>query len=190
MNIYTKTPQIVLGFHGCEEKVALDVLNNREKHLFASTKSYDWLGSGIYFWLNDPVRALEWAKHKKKEKPAVIGAIIDLGFCLNLAERDCIESFKAGYEILSKKYDVNEMQNRLPDDGGFSLLRPLDCAVINLTCSMLESEGMTVDSVMGYFQESQPAFPGAGFREKSHTQICVRNNKKILGYFLPRIENL
>ena len=190
MNVYTKTPQIVLGFHGCEEEVALNVLNNRDKHLIASTKSYDWLGNGIYFWLNDPVRALEWAKQKKKDKPAVIGAIIDLGFCLNLAERDCIQALKTGYELLGNQYNLAEMQNKKPDDGGFSLLRPLDCAVINFTCSMLKEEGLEVDSVMGYFQESKPAFPGAGFREKSHTQICLRNNKCILGYFLPRMEDL
>jgi len=28
--------------------------------------------------------------------------------------------------------------------------------------------------------------PGAGFKEKNHIQICVRNRNCIKGYFLPR----
>lgn len=188
MNIYTKAPQYVLGFHGTDQDTVDNVLKQLDKNLKPSEQKYDWLGKGIYFWLNDPVRALEWAKHKKKEKPAVIGAIIDLGTCLNFAERECIEAVRSGYNLLKEVVDITEYKNDKPDAGGFNLRRPLDCAVINYTCENLEKNGMLVDTVMGYFQEDEEAFPGAGIRKKSHTQICVRNSFKILGYFLPKMD--
>ena len=59
--IYQRSPQMVLGFHGCDRAVAAKILQSRSEHLKASKNSYDWLGTGIYFWLNDPQRAYEWA---------------------------------------------------------------------------------------------------------------------------------
>ena len=41
------------------------------------------------------------------------------------------------------------------------------------------------DSVRGMFQEGSEPYPDAGFREKNHIQICVRNLECIKGYFLP-----
>lgn len=195
MNIYTDRAAYVLGFHGCDQSVADKVLNSHSEHLKPSENDYDWLGSGIYFWLNDPVRALEWAKVAQArnpnniKKPAVIGAILDLKVCLNLLERDCIDTLKEGYSLFKDAVSISkDLQNKTPDKGGFHLLRYLDCAVINYTYSILESKGMPFDSVMGAFQESSPAFEGSDILEKTHIQICIRNKDCILGYFLPRDE--
>jgi len=49
---------ITLGFHGCDRKVGEKILAGPQKHLKVSTNPYDWLGSGAYFWENDPARAL------------------------------------------------------------------------------------------------------------------------------------
>lgn len=51
--------------------------------LVPSNNDYDWLGSGIYFWENNSLRALNFATELKNtvgrnsriEKPAVVGAI-------------------------------------------------------------------------------------------------------------------
>jgi hypothetical protein len=37
-----------------------------------------------------------------------------------------------------------------------------------------------------YFYEGDELYPNAGFREKDHIQICVRNPNCIKGFFLPR----
>ena len=59
--------------------MALKAVLNMEP-LHPSANNYDWLGSGIYFWENDPIRAFEFAKEVKKcEEPFVGGAIINLG---------------------------------------------------------------------------------------------------------------
>lgn len=79
-------------------------------------------------------------------------------------------------------------ENKLPDEGGFNLFRPLDCAIVNHAVEMVKREGFDYDTVYGYFQEGADAYEGAGIKEKSHIQICVRNPNCIKGYFLPRIK--
>ena len=190
MNIYVDRPQFVLGFHGCEEDTRDKILKSPKEHLRPSTNTYDWLGTGVYFWLNDPQRAMDWATRKDKDglqklkKPAVIGAIIDLKKCLNFAEYECTNILNEGYEIFKQNNNIENYHNNTPDDGGFNLIRPLDCAVINFTCELFGKNSF--DTVMGYFQESGTAFPGSDIRKKSHIQLCVRNKDCILGYFLPR----
>ena len=45
---YVSYPSYILGFHGCDKEVALDVLNGHSK-LKGSKNLWDWLGHGIYF---------------------------------------------------------------------------------------------------------------------------------------------
>ena len=39
------------------------------------------------------------------------------------------------------------------------------------------------DTVFGVFDEGAAAYPGAGFKEKTHIQLTVRNPDVIIGYF-------
>jgi hypothetical protein len=65
-------------------------------------------------------------------------------------------------------------------------LRELDCAAIqSLHKSIKENKEKEFDSVRGVFWEGKRLYPNAGFREKNHIQICVRNIDCIKGYFLP-----
>lgn len=99
--MYTSRTGLVLGFHGTDESIVSSVLRG-ERDLKASENSYDWLRNGIYFWDNSPSRALAWAEELSKrpkskiKKPAVIGAIIDLGYCLDLLDYQKPFAFKGG----------------------------------------------------------------------------------------------
>jgi hypothetical protein len=151
------------------------------------------LGHGIYFWENNPQRAFEWAveleKRGKIKEPAVIGAVIDLGYCLNLLESNSIQLLKQGYEILCKSHENSNKAMPINRQIGNSidlLLRDLDCAVIKTIHGFLEvSKEKPYDSVRGMFMEGPEIYPNSGFREKSHIQICVINTNCIKGYFLP-----
>ena len=92
--MYSKRSNLVLGFHGCDKSVRDKVISNKD-YLRNSSNDYDWLGHGIYFWENNYDRALEYAKYIKNnpercnskiDNPSVIGAIIDLGYCLDLLD--------------------------------------------------------------------------------------------------------
>lgn len=178
--LYQKRSQFVLGFHGCDKEVAMKILNSSDNHLKYSKNDYDWLGDGIYFWLNDPQRAYEWAcqaqkrSPKKIKEPFVLGAIIDLGNCLNFCEREAILLLQKSYQELKLELESlgknisDQYQNKRPDEGGFDLVRPLDCAVIKHLHSSMSRKGITFDTVYGYFQEGKDAFEGGGIKEKSH----------------------
>lgn len=106
---YSRLPAFVLGFHGCERALANRIISRRE-HLKASENDYDWLGHGVYFWENNPVRAMEWAKEQsarsrargKAFTPAVVGAVIDLGNCLDLLNAASIELVERAYDHLKQ----------------------------------------------------------------------------------------
>jgi hypothetical protein len=129
-------------------------------------------------------------KEGKFKEPAVIGAVLDLGHCLNLTDYASKDILQKGYEILVLKHEMLDLplpKNCVLDEGGYTLLRDLDCAVIQQIHMFNEEENLpSFDSVRGVFTEGKPAYPGAGFREKTHIQICIRNPNCIKGYFCPR----
>ena len=66
------------------------------------------------------------------------------------------------------------------------LLRDLDCAVIEHVHELnKENNFPAYDSVRGIFTEGKAAFPGSGFKEKTHVQLCIINPNCIKGYFNP-----
>lgn len=187
--MYSKVPAYILGFHGCNQKTFNEVIYNG-KMLKKSNKAYDWLGSGVYFWENSYSRAVDWAREHYGEEGAVVGAIIDLGYCLDLTDYRSASILKNGYNILKDYCDNSGME--LPENKfGYSkidkLVRNLDCAVIQTVHDYnLETGLQPYDSVRGMFDEGSDMYPGAGFKEKTHTQVCIINPNCIKGFFVPR----
>ena len=192
-DMYAKLPSLVFGFHGCDRSIFDRVVRDGGE-LNNSENDYDWLGHGIYFWEQNIERAWEWAnelrKRGKLENPAVIGAVIDLGYCLNLLDSRYINILKNHFIYFRELMTfLNKPMPENKNIGGNSdlLLRNLDCAVIqhlHVTAS-IENE-LEFDSVRGLFREGEPIYPSAGFYEKTHIQICIRNKNCIKGYFSPR----
>jgi hypothetical protein len=87
--------------------------------------------------------AKDWQSRGKIAEPAVVGAIIDLGFCLDLLTSTGIATVKSAHEDLvayAKKADKPLPKNRLGPD---ELLRDLDCAVINHLHKVRDALGLT-----------------------------------------------
>ncbi len=199
--MYSILPNLVLGFHGCDEEIYQRVLYNHES-LLPSSNTYDWLGNGIYFWEDSLARAQQWAvsscdRYNKKhpnevgKKPAVIGAVISLGNCLNLADYKSCDILKMGYEILKYELEINGKVLPVNKDikGNTDLLyRDLDCAVIQRIHQYNKEQGKrSFDSVRGIFLEGNPVYEHSGIMEKTHVQICIINPNCIKGYFKPLI---
>lgn len=196
-SLYSHRSHLVLGFHGCDaslaEKVVLgDAMLNRSNH------NYDWLGPGIYFWENNFLRAKQWAEDNVKKggssinKPGVLGAYVDLGFCLDLTDSESLQQLKVAYDALSKSIELTELALPVNTDPisvkpKDRIIRKLDCAVIQtLHILRKESNLPQYDSVRGVFWEGEDLYPGAGFKEKNHIQIAILNPNCIKGFFLPR----
>jgi len=150
------------------------------------------------FWGNSAERACDFAnelmntsRNKSIKKPSVIGAVIDLGYCLDLIDFSNLQLLKEGYAILEQSYLKNNMelpQNIPAKNSDDLLIRKLDCTVIE-TIHLGMINRKQFDSVSSVFWEGKEIYKNAGFKEKNYIRICIRNPNYIKGYFLPRLLN-
>ena len=154
----------------------------------SSQNFYDWLGEGVYFWEANPLRGLDFAHEASKrkgstiQKPAVIGAVIDLGYCLDLTTTLGLQRVKASYEELLRV--SKQAGEPMPQNHSDGLRHHLDCAVINYLHRIQALNQRTAfDTVKGIFIESPDLYPGSAFGSKNHIQIAVRNLDCIKGVF-------
>ncbi len=186
--MHSLSASFILGYHGCSRSVAQALLDGEP--FKPSDNIYDWLGPGAYFWEANPARGIEFFQEtqiRKKRDPddvAVVGAVIDMGYCLDLsssrgveAVKDAHRDLKAIFKALGKAMPRNKYGKDL-------LLRELDCGVISHLHASRKAAGLSpFDTVRGVFQEGQRAYPNSGFRARTHIQIAVCNLSKIKGVF-------
>ncbi len=188
-----------LADHGCEQKVGEAILAG-DAPVGRSEKQYDWLGHGAYFWENSPNRARYWTRFLKKHTPAsarkisgpfVIGAVVDLGNCLDLTDTASLEIIRAGYDVFAEaatRANAALPVNEKAHGGDLALVkRKLDYAVLNFVHDLrAEQRAEPFETVRGIFTEGGALYPGGGVMAKTHVQICVRDpEKSIKGYFRP-----
>lgn len=189
--LYQRRPGLVLGFHGTERKTVSKVVGQRRRtHLTPSQGKNEWLGHGIYFWENDPQRALEWAENGKPKKPIaepdVVGAVLDLGLCLDLTTRTGLDELAEAYRTLRDIYAQAGFNLERNTGGEDKLNRELDCQVIQaLHDYRKQRKQPPYDSVRSPFPEADELYAGAGFRAQNHIQIAIINPACIKGYFRP-----
>lgn len=206
--MYNRRPNLMLGFHGCDQSVRDELVNN-PNIVRKSREAFDWLGNGFYIWENNYARALKWAEDKQARgsltTPSVVGVIYQLDYCLDFTDSEFIEILGIYYDLMKDDLGIagkSLPQNKnLPKDKHHDLiLRELDCAVIEYLHQKIDekiiedtnSNGISnlkpFDTVRGIFTEGGPAFDGAGIQLKNHIQICIRNLNCIKGFFIPRKE--
>ena len=206
--MYDIRPNMIIGFHGCDLSVR-NKLVNTPNHIEISTKPHDWLGHGMYFWENNYTRALEWAQQRADKgtikDPAVLGAVLQLGYCCDFLDSKYLTLIKQYHSFMSERYKITgealpQNIDAFGDKHKDKLIRVLDCAVIEFMHSSIfelykediannqYSDTKIFDSTRGVFTEGGPAFAGSGLLEKSHIQVCIRNTNCIKGFFIPRDE--
>lgn len=184
-------PNYIIGYHSCDKEVGISILNGKDD-LIKSNNPWDWLGEGVYFWEQNPQRALEYSievskgkqfNKKKIHKPFVIGAFIELGNCLNLLDPKSIQILQNSFQSL--KNISTKTQSFLPTNKGNN--RALDCAVINYTHQLrFNDNNIPYDTIRSSFNEGKEIYKGSSFTTRNHIQVCVTNLTMIKGYFLPR----
>ncbi len=172
-----QAPRTVVGYHGCTLQTAQQIL--AEGRFLLSTKAYDWLGEGVYFWEYAPYRALDWATLKcAKEggEPAVLQVSIRLGRCLNLLDVEHIPDLLGIYESF-----VNTMDGTVLPQNTVRGAHFLDRAIIDAYCrGTALRTASAFQTVRGSFAEGDPIYPGSKIMKKAHTQIAVRDSSSIL----------
>jgi hypothetical protein len=107
--------RLVVGYHGCTEALPRELLLGRKplREWQASTNDWDWLGHGIYFWEHAPQRALRWARERyrtRRQRPAVLGAYIQLGRCFDLLDESVTALLGEAYERLAQAAQREEIR--------------------------------------------------------------------------------
>lgn len=181
-------------YHGCDRAVAEHVLAN-EAQLEPSENDYDWLGPGVYFWVDSYQRGWDWAVAQSKRAisqirdPYVVGAYVQPGLCLNLTDFGVVQELRFAYEFLASltKQSGSPLPRNTAQQDGIFLRRALDCAVVKMLHQLrADAEDPPYDTVYGVFFEGKELYEGSGFHEKTHVQIAVVNPACILGYFRPQ----
>lgn len=189
--LYQRQPSFALGFHGTDKSIVDGVVDRHLKTLNKSHDTTEWLGHGIYFWENDPERALDWARNGKSKgeikTPDAVGAVIDLGFCLDLTTLSGLNEVANAHRMLQDYYLQEGIELPKNSIGKDKVKRELDCAVIQALHVYRMNKGLEpYDSVRAPFPEDAPLFDGSGFRRRNHIQICiVQPQRCIKGYFRP-----
>jgi hypothetical protein len=193
--MYSSKPSIVYGFHGIDKSSAYKILT-QEDNFHHSDNKYDWLGNGVYFWENNLERAKQYAIQDNKrtessvKEPFVLGAVLELGNCLDLLDQKYNDFLKLAYQQL--KQDLVAEDIALPVNKNFNSndfdfkARELDCAVIRYACALAEDAGNPFDSVRAAFIEGDALYEGAKFYSENHIQLAIINPDCIKGIFLPR----
>jgi hypothetical protein len=172
---------LILGYHGCDAAVAESLLAGEPFKV--SRNPYDWLGDGAYFWENDPERGLQWAQIMKDRgapvtTPAVVGAVIDPGWCLDLTTQSSLDVIRKAYAELKL----------VAEAGGKPLIenkdfwrRERDNAVLNYLHASMPTPKL--QTVRGVLTEGDPLYDGAYILSKTHVQLAVRDLRCIRGVF-------
>jgi hypothetical protein len=187
--VRTLSASFILGYHGCDSAVAERVLAGDKFQ--PSQNDYDWLGPGIYFWEANPLRGLDYAhelsslsrsRGPKIKNPTVIGAVIDLGRCLDLTTAAGAAQVSRAYKTLREM--IAASGGDAPKNSPDLLRRNLDCAVIRVLHGIRESEkSPALETIRGVFVEGSPLYSGGGIYAKTHIQICVCDPANIKGVF-------
>jgi hypothetical protein len=170
------------AYHGCDLSLATAVTTHGVR-LGPSMGQHEWLGTGVYFFVDGKQRAIEWAQKReaagKIAHAAVLSATIDSGHCLNLTDAGAVAELKAAFLWLALAYARAgcAMPMNSKHHWGVPVDRKLDCAVIDAVHQLRRMHNRTpYDTVLGAFQDGPEAFPGSAIRAKDHIQVAVSYN--------------
>jgi len=159
----------VYGYHGTSADTATTII---QRGFNISSNDYDWLGTGVYFFQDAPLRAWEWANQQHPTNPAVIRSVICLEDCIDLLDISWSLQISAAYDLYVTK--CQEANQPLPRQTRGA--HRLDCAVINYGVGYFEEQsGKKVRAVRAVFLEGSPIFPGSYLYDRAHVQIAIRD---------------
>lgn len=165
----------IIGYHGTDETTARSLVDG---HPFkASDGDNEWFGQGIYFWEYAPKQAWWWAQHvRNHSRPAVVGAVIRLGQCLDLLDPDNVRTLQAFSAEALKAWKASG--ETVPKNN--RKYKKLDCALFNLFYDQARVPIESARAVYVPTGSKQRAWTGSWIYEEAHIQVCVREPKNIL----------
>jgi hypothetical protein len=173
----------VYGYHGTSQTKAASILKNG---FLTSDNDYDWLGTGIYFFQDAPMRAKQWAIEQHPNEPAVICARIQLDNCIDLFDVKWFPILKNIYNLFGEQY--RETNKPLPKQNPLhSKAHRLDCAFFNYASQFISHQGQVATSIRAVFVEGECIFPNSAIFDLAHVQIAIKDPAVIRESYLIEI---
>ena len=191
-------PPNARGYHGTTLSAARAILS---KGAFRPSEGdYHWLGPGVYFWQDAPLRAYEWARGralKSGDEAAVIGAEIELSNILDLTDIGGIKLVKRAHALLREVEAVGEgwipPEQRMPRQRALALadadgnlhhiggpvkgnagFNQLDHKVMERVGLLIEEEHRyRLNSIRCAFLEGRMIYASSYIFDRNHVQIVV-----------------
>jgi len=191
-NPAVETPQAVfdyhrtiVGYHGTNVQTAAKLVAGAP--FGPSTNDDDWLGHGIYFWEYAPQQAWWWAKRRHPQQPAVIGAMIRLGRCLDLLDPGNVPYLRKAHAGLAA--NVKSARQKLPKNANNH--KYLDCAVFQHLFSQWDDAGLRYETCRAVFVPMERGtmprlWNRSGIFKGAHIQVTVRTPENILAVWSVR----
>lgn len=172
------------GYHGTSAEAATAIIRRGFR---MSSNGYDWLGLGVYFWQNAPVRAWQWATQNHPTNPAVIRSSIRLEDCVDLLDIGWVPIIKEVYNSFVAEY--RKANRPLPEQNTErSKAHRLDCAFFNYIAEVLAEQGEKISAIRSVFVEGDRVFPKSAIFDRAHVQIAIRDTSVIEESSLIEIE--
>jgi hypothetical protein len=165
----------VYGYHGTSAEAAEVII---QQGFNVSSNDYDWLGTGVYFFQDAPVRAWEWANQQHPTNPAVICSIIRLENCIDLLDINWFPLIRNLYNSFVEEY--RQTNRPLPrQNPERSKAHRLDCAYFNYIVDILQQQGQSIGVIRAVFLEGDRVFPNSAIFDRAHIQIAIRDTSLI-----------
>lgn len=171
-SINLSQPLRVCGYHGTSQRSAPEII---ERGFDFSTNDYDWLGTGVYFFQDAPMRAATWARERYPDSPAVIRSELVLENCLDLLDIAWNPIIRETYAMFVLEYEKAKIP--LPrQNPQKSKAHRLDCAFFNyIVEKIFASQNITVGSIRAVFNEGDRIYPNSAIFDRAHVQIVIRD---------------
>ncbi|MGL5033844.1 MAG: hypothetical protein ACRC6M_08595 [Microcystaceae cyanobacterium] len=164
-------PLCIYGYHGTNITRASAILH---EGFNISSNEYDWLGTGVYFFQDAPLRAWQWANALYPDNPVVIRALIQLENCLDLFDVGWFPLLRNLYSSFIKKYE-NSNQPLPKQNPERSKAHRLDCSFFNYIVDILAQEEENIEVIRGIFSEGDRIYANSAIFDLAHVQLAVRN---------------
>jgi hypothetical protein len=157
---------LVKAYHAGELE-EIDAFIKQRSGIRHSSSQGNWLGEGVYFWENDPVRAEEW--QLRRNKGAILECEIDTMFLLNLLVKNehTIEFYDRARQIAENLTKTSNLRNQR---GGKKF--DLDNQVFREIQQSFQLEQGLCGVRMAFFL-GESMTPNGNLYENQHIQICL-----------------
>lgn len=171
-SINLSQPLRVYGYHGTSQEKAQEII---DRGFNLSTNDYDWLGTGVYFFQDAPMRALAWASERYPDSPAVIRSELVLENCIDLLDIAWNPIIRETYGMFILEYEKAKIP--LPrQNPQKSKAHRLDCAFFNyIVEKILASQDVAIGSIRAVFNEGDRIYSNSAIFDRSHIQILIRD---------------